>query len=229
MLHKLKIYLSLWYSAILVSGIFGFPKFLTDFLLINRQVKKRISSLTHYRLKNPGELYEKYLNTNLWVCETLIRVHKLKLHKSPKKLRVLDLGTGCGYFPYICSFYGHSAESLDLGENELYNRVILALDVVRYDQKIVAFSKLELDKKYDLITAFMICFNGHKSINLWDIKEWDYFLDSLRLNNLKSGGKVYLSFNAESDPLEPINLSLLQYFSSMNSKISKNNVSLTFE
>jgi hypothetical protein len=229
MLNKLKINLKLWYSALLVSGIYGFPKFFKDYIKINWQVKKRLASLNKYKVSNPGESFEKYLDSNFWICETLIRAYNLNLHKSPRKLRILDIGTGFGYFPFICNYYGHIAESIDMGNNKLYNSTILALDVVRYDQKIQAYTKINLNKKYDLITAFMICFNGHKSSDLWHIKEWDFFLESLEENNLLSGGKVFLSFNEESDTSEPVSSSLLGYFSSINAKITKYNVSIVFK
>ena len=229
MLNKLKTNIELWYSAFLVSGIFGFPKFLKDYIIIKRQVDMRIASLNKYKLSNPGESFEKYLDTNFWICETLIRFYNLNLHQMTRKLRILDLGTGFGYFPFICNYYGHMAESIDMGNNELYNSTILALDVLRYDQTIHAYTKLDLNKKYDLITAFMICFNGHKSSDLWHIKEWDFFLESLKENNLLRGGKVFLSFNQESNTNSTFTPSLLGYFSSRNAKITNNNVSLFFK
>jgi hypothetical protein len=53
-------------------------------------------------------------------------------------------------------------------------------------------------QKFDLITAFMICFNGHKSPKLWGADEWKFFLDDLN-THLKPHGRVCLDFNREPD------------------------------
>jgi hypothetical protein len=33
-----------------------------------------------------------------------------------------------------------------------------------------------LSRRFDVITAHQICFNGHKTENLWGVDEWDFFL-----------------------------------------------------
>jgi hypothetical protein len=53
-------------------------------------------------------------------------------------------------------------------------------------------------KQFDLITAFMICFNGHKTPGLWGVEEWKFFLNDLT-THLKPRGRVCLSFNREDD------------------------------
>jgi hypothetical protein len=45
----------------------------------------------------------------------------------------------------------------------------------------------------------MICFNGHKSDNLWRIAEWEFFLDDLIDHHLVSNGQVCLELNREFD------------------------------
>jgi hypothetical protein len=50
-----------------------------------------------------------------------------------------------------------------------------------------------------VIAAHMICFNGHKSDKLWQIPEWEFFLDSLASRQLKPGGQICLELNREYD------------------------------
>jgi hypothetical protein len=74
------------------------------------------------------------------------------------------------------------------------------LGVDRVIWQIEAYQALpNLGRKFDVITAHMICFNGHKSDKLWKISEWEYFLDDLAANHLVPGGQVCLELNREYD------------------------------
>ena len=69
----------------------------------------------------------------------------------------------------------------------------------RVISRIEPFSPLpDLRHKFDLITAFMICFNSHKQENLWDVSEWEFFLNDLA-RYLKPRGRVWLELNREYD------------------------------
>ena len=150
-----------------------------------------------YRNSSPYPGYSKYLNIEDWMESKLLEVYKLGLNKS-SKLDILDIGTGAGYFPYICNCYGHNSMALDLGTTEMYNDIIKLLNVVRKDHEIKSFEKLpDLGRKFDLITAFSICFNNHDTPELWNIKEWNFFLKDLANHHLKENGKVYLVLNPE--------------------------------
>jgi hypothetical protein len=78
--------------------------------------------------------------------------------------------------------------------------MIELLDVKRKIWRIEAFRPLpDLGSKFDVITAHMICFNGHKSAHLWRIPEWEFFLNDLADKHLQPGGKVCLELNREYD------------------------------
>jgi len=179
--------------------------------------------MAKYKLNNPVISFEKYLDIDYWLCENLRRVYALGLHKRDRKLRILDIGTGAAYFPYICRHFGHEVEAVDLPGNEMYNEIISAFGIKRYDRSISAFQDLGIPGKYDLVTAYMICFNCHKQPALWHIREWEYFLDGLRKNNLNPGGEVFLAFNAET-PEEPVSKELLAYFAANGAKIDGSTV-----
>jgi hypothetical protein len=55
-----------------------------------------------------------------------------------------------------------------------------------------------LGAQFDVITAYMICFNDHKTDHIWGPAEWDFFLNDL-LRHLRPGGKIRLEFNREFD------------------------------
>ena len=94
----------------------------------------------------------------------------------------------------------------------MYNSIIELLEINRINHKISFEQNLPLPEnlKFDLVTAFMICFNNHKKDNLWHIEEWDWFLKSL-FQQLQLEGKIFLSFNEESAS-NPIDKNLYNYF-----------------
>ena len=200
-------------------------RFLTDYLAIKRILISKISLIEpKYKDEHAGISSKKYLDINYWLYENMRRIVALGLHKKKrKKLRILDIGTGTGYFPFICKYYGHEAEALDIPDNEMYNEIIRALNIKRYERYIYPFQAIAIERRYDLITAYMICFNAHKRPNLWHIREWEYFINSLYNNNLNPGGEVFLSFNVET-PDEPISRKLLDHFSANNARIKGNTV-----
>jgi hypothetical protein len=73
------------------------------------------------------------------------------------------------------------------------------LGVRRVIQRIQAFEPLpDLGAKFNLVTAFMICFNNHKQADLWGVAEWEFFLDDLA-RHLAPRGRVWLELNREYD------------------------------
>src|SRR2546428_6601423 len=79
------------------------------------------------------------------------------------------------------------------------DEIFRALGLQRIIARIEPFQPLPaFDRKFDLITAFMICFNGHKRPALWGPKEWSFFLDDLE-TRLNPGGRIRLGFNREDD------------------------------
>jgi hypothetical protein len=219
MIYKLKLFFRNLIDAVNVCGLQELPTFFKNYKIIKSDISQRIKHLQKYKLENPGESYEKYLEINYWVFVTLLRFYELGLHNSKKSQKILDIGTGNGYFPFICEYFGHTAESIDLGIIELYDLVIVALEVKRYNERIEAFKDLEIKGKYDLITSYMVCFNGHKTDNLWDIKEWSYFIASLMQYNLLENGRIFLLLNEEYNSEEPISKTLLNYFSNIGALV----------
>jgi hypothetical protein len=81
----------------------------------------------------------------------------------------------------------------------MFREITSLLGVHRVVQRIDAFRPLpDFGKKFDVITAFMICFNNHKMPGLWKIPEWEFFLDDLA-KYLKPRGRVWLELNQEYD------------------------------
>jgi SAM-dependent methyltransferase len=151
-----------------------------------------------YAVANPGADWPKYLDLERWIGINIRRIRALELDLSRPK-RILDLGCGAGYFLYIAQLLGHSGLGLDIDRVSMFREVTRLLSVHRVVQRIDAFRPLpDLGQKFNLITAFMICFNDHKMPGLWQVPEWEFFLDDLA-KHLTPRGRVWLELNQEYD------------------------------
>jgi SAM-dependent methyltransferase len=151
-----------------------------------------------YTVANPGADWPKYLDLNRWIGVNIRRIRQLELDLSRPK-QILDLGCGAGYFLYIAQLLGHSGLGLDMDRLPMFREITRLLGVRRVVQQIRALRPLpSFGQKFDVITAFMVCFNDHKMPGLWGVQEWDFFLDDLA-KHLKPRGRVWLELNQEYD------------------------------
>ena len=143
---------------------------------------------------DPAPGYSKYLDVGFWIHAKLRRVHALGLHKPPFH-RVLDLGTGTGYFPFLAKTLGNEAVGLDVGDIPFYDEMIALLGVERHACTIRAFEKLPDLGRFGLVTAFQICFDKHPNGENWGVEEWDFFRRDVNEHLLLPGGRLMLEFN----------------------------------
>lgn len=166
---------------------------------------------------DPAPGYSKYLDIRPWMAEKLMTYFILGLHKS-KPLNILDLGTGPGYFPYICSIYGHKSAALDLDEVPMYNDLCSFFRIDRNIGRIEKFQPLpDFGRKFDLITALAIKFNRHNEPDQWGVAEWKFMLDDLKKNQLSENGRIFMHFNANLDG-SFLDNELLSYFHSIGAQ-----------
>src|SRR5213596_2266075 len=151
-----------------------------------------------YAVEDPGEDWPKYLDLDRWIEINIRRIREIELDLTRPK-RILDLGCGAGYFLHIAQLLGHEGLGLDMDRVAMFRDITRLLGVRRVVQRIDAFRPLpDFGQKFDLITAFMICFNNHKMPDLWKVPEWAFFLDDLA-KHLKPRGQVWLELNQEYD------------------------------
>ncbi len=144
-----------------------------------------------------GRYRFKFLDVNTFLVGTLSRAHRLGLHKA-KPLSVLDIGTGAGYFPFVCQHYGHQAVAIDRRGNDVFEAVPEWLGVDRRYWEINAYQPIpSLGRKFDLITGFMVNFDRFpdKGYAAWDPSEWEFFLRDLTQNHLQPQGRIAFLFN----------------------------------
>jgi SAM-dependent methyltransferase len=151
-----------------------------------------------YAVNRPTDDWRKYLNLDRWIAINIRRIRNIELDLARRK-RILDLGCGAGYFLHIAQLLGHTGLGLDLDRVPMFSEITRLLGVHRVIRRIRAFHPLpDLGGKFDLITAFMICFNNHRHPNLWGVAEWSFFLDDIA-KHLAPRGRVWLELNRESD------------------------------
>jgi SAM-dependent methyltransferase len=150
-----------------------------------------------YAVKGPTAHWPKFLDLERWIDINIRRIREIEIDLMRPK-RILDLGCGTGYFLYIAQLLGHEGLGLDLDELPMFGDLTRLLGVRRVIWQIKAFEPLPDLGKFDLITAFLICFNRHKQANVWGVPEWEFFLDDLA-KHLTLRGRVWLELNQEHD------------------------------
>lgn len=140
----------------------------------------------------------KYIEDFETRCRDSQKVYQLINPK--KQSSVLDIGTGTGLLPYIFKENGHVVHTFDISNcSKVFTKSCEILGVEKKDFTIKAFTKLlNLNKKFDIVVAKLICFNNHKQLDLWQRSEWLYFLEDIYQNQLEDEGVLWLGFNAEN-------------------------------
>jgi SAM-dependent methyltransferase len=174
-----------------------------------------------YSVKGPSLDWPKFLDLERWVDINIRRICEIELDLARPK-RILDLGCGAGYFLYIAQLLGHKGLGLDLDQLPMFGDLTRLLGVRRVIWQIKAFEPLPDLGKFDLITAFLICFNRHKQTNVWGVPEWEFFLDDLA-KHLAPRGRVWLELNQEHDETF-YTPELKEFFQKRGAKIDRHKV-----
>ena len=158
----------------------------------------------HGSALQPGQNWTKYFAAKRWLTLNIRRAQDIRLDRTQKRsLRVLDLGSGAGYFLFVARELGHTGIGLDVPEPAFYGDIFRQFGLERVESRIEARQPLPeallAGGKFDLVTAFSIAFNGHKSPALWGPAEWDFLLNDLRDRFLVPGGRIYFDLNPEYD------------------------------
>ena len=179
----------------------------------------------------------KYPDYNYWIPYNVLRIGRLALHRSPA-LRILDVGSGPGYFIAAAQACGHDCHGIDAPagaltevEARVYSEMLAALGcshrvstllVERFQPMSLSFGRL------DLITAFSVCFNRHHQPDEWGVAEWRFWVEDA-LSHLAQGGALHLELNpnpARYGKLEFYDQPTLDYFRSIG-KVQHNIVRIT--
>ena len=174
-----------------------------------------------YVIKRPSADWPKFLDLERWININIRRIREIELDVARPK-RILDLGCGAGYFLYIAQLLGHEGVGLDLDQLPMFRDITRLLGVPRVIRRIRAFDPLPNLGKFDVVTAFLICFNNHKQPDLWGVPEWEFFLDDLA-KHMTPRGRAWLELNQEYDGTFYTS-ELKEFFQKRGAKIDRHKV-----
>jgi hypothetical protein len=137
---------------------------------------------------------QKYLAIGAPLARAASHAISLGLDRSRGK-RTLDLGTGAGFLPYVCTYLGHTAKAIDLAGHPLYDELVGLLKVDRTAHRIEAAKPLpDLGHRFSAITALQVMFD-HTADGVWGEAEWEAFLAELSARHLEPEGQVLIGLN----------------------------------
>lgn len=166
--------------------------------ILNSITPEQRKALNQAKVKYEPMEGDKYIRSMRKYMNEKLKFYYYMRIPEGKKLRILDIGTGIGFLPYICSYFGHEVKAVDLGSNELLNAAVKILNVDRLSHRIEAFEPIpSLGMKFDFITATRICFNNHNLPNIWYNDEWEYFINHLKEQHLAENGMIRLFLNKD--------------------------------
>jgi len=150
--------------------------------------------------KKAGGDHLKYIDPVHWFRGKMSASLRIDLDKQ-EPMDILDIGTGCGHFPTIARYFGHTVLGVDMPlhtsvsgqDTHFYNRICDVYGVDKRDLKIEPFTDFEFEKKFDMVTAFMAAFNVMEDRTPYTIEAWKYFFKNLNEKVLNPGGQVYFS------------------------------------
>ncbi len=141
----------------------------------------------------------KYLNAVYWIEAKLRVARHLGLDKS-RPLNVLDIGTGCGHFAFVCRCFGHEVLGTDLPDHDdfailqMFKSVCQLLGVPRVERAIHAQEPLpSFGRTFEVIAALMVNFSVYPDGEPWHVEDWRFFLADLRETALARDGVIYMS------------------------------------
>ena len=152
-----------------------------------------------YAEASPSPGYSKYLDVAPYLAMQVRYARELGLApKSGGPRRILDIGTGAGYFPFVCRHYGHQATGLDLDTTPMYNDLVRLLGVDRMTWRVAPFVSLPaFPERFDCVTAMQMKFNARPQGGPWGREEWGFFLEDLANRVAHPDAQVFLGFNAD--------------------------------
>ncbi len=135
-----------------------------------------------------------FTNPTRWIREKVSAAHWLGLHLTKDK-RILDLGTGAGWFIYVCRQLGHECFGTDIVDRLEYEAGYKFLNVDIIGELTYPMQKMNINGTFDYITT-MRSFLGQRP-SAWSKEEWKFFLEDMG-EHLNNDGYLFLACNKGS-------------------------------
>jgi len=184
-----------------------------------------IARITEHYPRRPGaRKTNAWQDAAHWIDINVGRAQNLWLDRSPP-LRILDLGSGAGYFLYVCQFVRHSGLGLDLDDDPFFGAMTKYFNVPRVIWRIDPGIPLpDLGEKFDLVTGNRVCFHRitrdeNDVWKEWTPADWKFFIHDIRTRFLKPHGRLLLEFLPRPDGSSFFTEELRVFFESQGARI----------
>jgi SAM-dependent methyltransferase len=183
----------------------------------------RFRDLRHKYPYRPGSpQINRFEDVVYWIDINVERAQDLWLDRAPP-LRILDIGSGAGYFLYVCKHFGHDVLGFDTDNEPLFRATVELLNVPRIIGQVDRQTPLpNLGGKFDLVTAHRICFHRIGKVRErveWSTADWEFFINDVRTNLLNEPGRLLLDFNPRPDGSSFFTFELREFFLSQGARI----------
>jgi SAM-dependent methyltransferase len=183
----------------------------------------KFKDLRHKYPHRPGSpQINRFEDIVYWIDINIERAQDLWLDHAPP-LRILDLGSGAGYFLYICKHFGHDVLGFDTDNEPLFRATIELLDVPRVIGRIERKTPLpDLGGTFDLVTAHRVCFHRIGKVRdgiEWSLSDWKFFINDIRTRFLNEKGRLLLDLNPRPDGSSFFTPELRKFFLSQGARI----------
>lgn len=165
---------------------------LLDSMLAGIDLRRLAAIKARYGQATSEHDVRKYLNQTEWICHNLKIAMSLGLHHK-RGLRILDLGSGAGYFPFVAARLGHLVKSVDEPDNGIYDALTRLYDVHRVEHVIEARTPLPDMGRFDLVTGLEMRFDMRDGRSAWNRADWETFLSNLSHHQLAPEGSIHLT------------------------------------
>jgi SAM-dependent methyltransferase len=183
----------------------------------------RFRDLRHKFPYRPGSAQiNRFEDVAYWIDINIERAQDLWLDRA-RPLRILDLGSGAGYFLYVCKLFGHHVLGFDTDNEPLFRAISELLDVHRVIGRVERQVPLpNFHERFDLVTAHRICFHRLGKVRYgveWSSADWEFFIRDIRQNLLTDRGRLLLDFNPRADDSSFFTPELRKFFLSEGARI----------
>jgi len=183
----------------------------------------QFKNLRHQYPYRPGSpQINRFEDVVYWIDINLERAQDLWLDRAAP-LRILDLGSGAGYFLYVCKHFGHDVLGFDTDTEPLFHATTELLGVRRVIGRIERLTPLpDLGGKFDLVAGHRICFHRIGKVRdglEWSLADWEFFINDIRSRVLTENGRLLLDFNPRPDGSSFFTPELRKFFLGQGARI----------
>ena len=174
----------------------------------------------------------RYLSLDSDMYREVFRAKKYLLDSTPSG-RMLDLGTGPGYFPFVCKQYGHDAIGVDI-EEPLFARLADIIETDRFVWPVTPqLAAPPFEGRFNTVTAFQVAFDNivnRTDPAPWSTADWRLFFCNLIDRFVAEDGRIFMTGVRACTPSTAYyDEELVAFLKSINAKVVNGKITLIID